>query len=105
MTPPKSLQGSLDSLQVQEHEAEEQETHYYNDLETFDTEWAQGEELGEVTGPPTKDHWKVCSNSGVIAAVTGGAGRVADAVARACLPTLMLCTCKTILADMCFQTA
>jgi hypothetical protein len=58
MTPPKSLQGSLDSLQVQEHEAEEQETHYYNDLETFDTEWAQGEELGEVTGPPTKDHWK-----------------------------------------------
>ena len=58
MTPPKSLQGSLDNLQ-EDHVAQspdEQRT----DLDGFDPEWLQSEELGDVTGPPTKEHWKVC---------------------------------------------
>ncbi|KAJ4520409.1 Zn finger protein [Exophiala dermatitidis] len=40
MTPPKSL-----------HD-------YPSDFETFNPDWVQEEELGEVTGPPTKEHWK-----------------------------------------------
>jgi hypothetical protein len=59
MTPPKSLHGSLDNLQ--EDEAQEASPDAYHNLgwDAMPAEWAQEEELGEVTGPPTRDHWKV----------------------------------------------
>lgn len=60
MTPPKSLHESLDNLRDNEAQFSGDETHYPTDFdETFDPEWAQEEELGAVTGPPTKEHWKV----------------------------------------------
>ncbi|KAL2417310.1 hypothetical protein ABEF91_005436 [Exophiala dermatitidis] len=58
MTPPKSLHGSLDNLQENETQPATQETDYPSDFETFNPDWVQEEELGEVTGPPTKEHWK-----------------------------------------------
>ncbi|EXJ87266.1 hypothetical protein A1O3_04225 [Capronia epimyces CBS 606.96] len=58
MTPPKSLHESLDNLRDPEAQPAGHETEYPADLESFDPEWIQEEELGEVTGPPTKEHWK-----------------------------------------------
>ncbi len=59
MTPPKSLHGSLDSLQ--EENFDERMGAAPFDLAT------QGligeEELGVVTGSPKKDHWKVSNNT------------------------------------------
>lgn len=60
MTPPKSLHGSLDNLQEEEAKTASPDTHLELGLDVFDPGWAQQEELGEVTGPPTRDHWKVC---------------------------------------------
>lgn len=58
LTPPKSLRGSLDSL----------EGHHQGDIvddpqqldPVLENDYFPPEELGEVTGPPTKEHWKVC---------------------------------------------
>jgi hypothetical protein len=62
MTPPKSLHGSLDSLQ--EHEqSSSPEAQDGLGFGAFDPEWAHEEDLGEVTGPPTREHWKVCSTA------------------------------------------
>lgn len=60
LTPPKSLHGSLDNLQDNEPPAASPEEQTM-DFGTFDPEWAHEEDLGEVTGPPTRDHWKVSS--------------------------------------------
>ena len=59
MTPPKSLQGSLDNLEEHEARAASPDAHDELGLDVFDPEWAQGDVLGEVTGPPTRNHWKV----------------------------------------------
>jgi hypothetical protein len=57
LTPPKSLHGSLDSL----------EGHHQGDMvddpqqldPVMENDYFPEEQLGEVTGPPTKEHWKV----------------------------------------------
>lgn len=54
---PKILHGSLDSLQ--EHEREEAyAVHSELDMALQQQQFSREEELGEVTGPPTKEHWK-----------------------------------------------
>ncbi|RMZ92138.1 hypothetical protein DV736_g620, partial [Chaetothyriales sp. CBS 134916] len=53
VTPPKSQQGSIDSIRAAEVNA--QETQVRLDLEALATDFL---ELGEVTGPPTHEHWK-----------------------------------------------
>ncbi|KIW88261.1 uncharacterized protein Z519_11372 [Cladophialophora bantiana CBS 173.52] len=58
MTPPKSLHGSLDSLQEDQGRTASPDHQYELGLEAFDPDWVQEEELGEVTGPPTREHWK-----------------------------------------------
>lgn len=54
MTPPKSLHGSLDSLE----EAGFEGTMRGDGAPPLDLVFPE-EDLGEVTGPPNKDHWKV----------------------------------------------
>ncbi|KAL5333282.1 hypothetical protein BJX70DRAFT_72853 [Aspergillus crustosus] len=68
-TPPRSVHGSLDSL----NESEPSETVSRRPtLESFNSggisklaedEWMKNEHLGEVTGLPTRDHWKADSAS------------------------------------------
>ncbi|KIV97364.1 hypothetical protein, variant [Exophiala mesophila] len=56
MTPPKSLHGSLDNLQDNDvAQSPESDQFAFNGVES---EWLQDEELGDVTGPPTREHWK-----------------------------------------------
>ncbi len=68
-TPPRSVHGSLDSL----NDGETGETvSRRTTLESFssgggvsklaENEWMKNEQLGEVTGLPTRDHWKVSEN-------------------------------------------
>lgn len=59
MTPPKSLHGSLDNLQENEGQPRSADTARALDIETFDPDWVPEEDLGVVTGPPSKEHWKV----------------------------------------------
>ena len=59
MTPPKSLHGSLDSLQ--EESFDERMGAAPFDVATHG--FIGEEELGDVTGPPKKDHWKVSNNT------------------------------------------
>ena len=58
MTPPKSLHGSLDSLEQAGFDG----TISAGGGPAFELVFPEVE-LGEVTGPPNKDHWKV-SNPG-----------------------------------------
>jgi hypothetical protein len=62
MTPPKSLHGSLDSLKQADFDG----GIGANVAPPFDLVIQQGlfseEDLGEVTGPPDKGHWKVSNN-------------------------------------------
>ncbi|KAJ9502778.1 Zn finger protein [Exophiala xenobiotica] len=58
MTPPKSLHESLDTLDTSETQTGSPEQQQHLDLESYDPDWIQEADLGEVTGPPTKDHWK-----------------------------------------------
>ncbi|BCS18572.1 FYVE zinc finger domain-containing protein [Aspergillus puulaauensis] len=69
-TPPRSVHGSLDSL----NDGETGETvSRRTTLESFssgggisklaENEWMKNEQLGEVTGLPTRDHWKADSAS------------------------------------------
>ncbi|KAI1609654.1 hypothetical protein EDD37DRAFT_205735 [Exophiala viscosa] len=58
MTPPKSLHGSLDNLQDNERRSESPEQQIYTESDPYDHMWLQEEELGDVAGPPTKEHWK-----------------------------------------------
>jgi len=59
MTPPKSLRDSPDSLEQGNYNSRADE----ESPTVFDLAVQQGlftdEDLGEVTGPPTKEHWKV----------------------------------------------
>ena len=55
-TPPKSTHGSLDSLQAAERDAHIPADTL--DIEALHSAWADDEELGSVTGLPTRDHWK-----------------------------------------------
>lgn len=57
-TPPKSQHGSLDSLQDAERDAELQAAQAELDLQALNSAWADDEDLGDVTGPPTREHWK-----------------------------------------------
>ena len=59
MTPPKSLHGSLDNLKEDEARTASPDVQNELGLGVFDPDWAQEEDLGEVTGPPTREHWKV----------------------------------------------
>lgn len=60
-TPPKSLQGSLDSLQDEGH-ASVDSLRAPVDL-VVGNDWIANEDLGEVTGEPTREHWKVSTIS------------------------------------------
>ena len=55
-TPPKSQHGSLDSLQEAEANAHAEQTQL--DLDALGAGWIPDEDLGDVTGPPTHEHWK-----------------------------------------------
>ena len=54
-TPPKSQHGSLDSLPEADVDATLRAAQIRLVMEH---QWANDEELGEVTGPPTREHWK-----------------------------------------------
>src|ERR1700761_3632470 len=54
MTPPKSLHGSLDSLNDNQDDMEEQAQINL----ALERDWSDDEDLGTVTGPPTREHWK-----------------------------------------------
>lgn len=58
MTPPKSLHGSLDSL-VEETFQARMDAEGRTPLDLATQGLIADEELGEVTGPPNKEHWKV----------------------------------------------
>ena len=57
-TPPKSQHGSLDDLKHAERDAQLEAAQADLDFEALHTAWAADEDLGDVTGPPTKEHWK-----------------------------------------------
>ena len=63
MTPPKSLHGSLDSLEQADFDGGTGA----DGAPPFNLVMQQGffpeGDLGEVTGPPNKDHWKVSNNN------------------------------------------
>jgi hypothetical protein len=61
MTPPKSLHGSLDSLENGNAEATMESGRTPLDL-VVENDWIANEQLGEVTGDPTRDHWKVSTD-------------------------------------------
>ena len=60
MTPPKSLHGSLDSLDGAFDTRMGSEAQ--PSLDQFRHAFMVEEELGEVSGPPTRQHWKVSTN-------------------------------------------
>ena len=61
MTPPKSLHGSLDSLESHGEASKNAGTGTQFDPTSWapGLNWMDDEDLGEVTGPPGKEHWKV----------------------------------------------
>jgi hypothetical protein len=61
LTPPKSLHGSMDSLEGGDVDATLGAANSQLNL-TMENDWIDDEELGEVKGPPSREHWKVCSN-------------------------------------------
>lgn len=62
ITPPRSVHGSLDSLN-EDLAPVEYKTKFHSRNNTVskvaEDAWKKGERLGEVTGVPTRDHWKV----------------------------------------------
>jgi len=58
ITPPKSQHGSLDSLYNASSDAEQHAAQLQLDLDALGCDWANDEDLGDVTGPPTREHWK-----------------------------------------------
>lgn len=62
ITPPRSVHGSLDSLS-EDHEPisrrSTMESQSSGISQVAQHEWMKTEELGEVTGQPTREHWKV----------------------------------------------
>ncbi|KAJ5746854.1 uncharacterized protein N7511_008550 [Penicillium nucicola] len=67
MTPPRSVHGSLDSLSEDAAEPLSRrftmESHTSNISKSAQHEWMKNESLGEVTGLPTREHWKADSAS------------------------------------------
>lgn len=61
ITPPRSVHGSLDSLNEDPAPIEYQANFQSRNTVSKVAEdvWKKGERLGEVTGVPTRDHWKV----------------------------------------------
>uniref|UniRef100_A0A093XU60 FYVE-type zinc finger-containing protein C9B6.03 n=1 Tax=Talaromyces marneffei PM1 TaxID=1077442 RepID=A0A093XU60_TALMA len=66
ITPPRSVHGSLDSLN-EDPAPVEYKTKFHSRNNTVskvaEDAWKKGERLGEVTGVPTRDHWKADSAS------------------------------------------
>lgn len=66
-TPPRSVHGSLDSLNDEEpmepvSRRSTLESNFSNSISKMaEDEWMKNESLGEVTGLPTREHWKVSS--------------------------------------------
>ena len=70
ITPPRSVHGSLDSLNEESTEATEvnsrravMESKSSGTRKAAEQDWPKAEHLSEVTGLPTRDHWKVSSMS------------------------------------------
>lgn len=61
ITPPRSVHGSLDSLNEDPAPVEYQANFQLRNTvsKVAEDAWKKGERLGEVTGVPTRDHWKV----------------------------------------------
>lgn len=60
ITPPRSVHGSLDSLNEDPAPVEYANFQSRNTVSKIaEDAWKKGERLGEVTGVPTRDHWKV----------------------------------------------
>lgn len=59
ITPPRSVHGSLDSLNEDPAPVARQTT--FHSIKAASDEAIKSEFLGEVTGVPTRDHWKVSS--------------------------------------------
>jgi hypothetical protein len=60
MTPPKSMYGSLDSLEDGNAEGHSRVDGTRAPLDlVVENDWFGDEHLGEVTGEPTREHWKV----------------------------------------------
>lgn len=65
ITPPRSVHGSLDSLneaESTEPASQTMESKSSGISKVAEHEWMKHEHLGEVTGLPTRDHWKVSSD-------------------------------------------
>lgn len=64
-TPPRSAHGSLDSLNNEEPSTlvsrrSTMESNFNNTISKLaENEWMKMEQLGQVTGLPTREHWKV----------------------------------------------
>ncbi|KUL90281.1 hypothetical protein ZTR_01970 [Talaromyces verruculosus] len=65
ITPPRSVHGSLDSLNEDPAPVEYQANFQSRSTvsKVAEDAWKKGERLGEVTGVPTRDHWKADSAS------------------------------------------
>lgn len=64
ITPPRSVHGSLDSLEESAEPITRRSTMESKSSgisKVAEHEWLKNESLGEVTGLPTRDHWKVSS--------------------------------------------
>lgn len=63
ITPPRSVHGSLDSLEEAEpiSRRSTMESKSSGISKSAEHEWMKNESLGDVTGHPTRDHWKVSS--------------------------------------------
>lgn len=63
ITPPRSVHGSLDSLNEDTSEPisrrSTMESQSSEISQVAQHEWLKNEQLGTVTGPPTREHWKV----------------------------------------------
>jgi hypothetical protein len=62
ITPPRSVHGSLDSLEDSTEPISRRSTMESQSSEISQVaqhEWMKTEDLGEVTGLPTREHWKV----------------------------------------------
>lgn len=62
ITPPRSVHGSLDSLNEDTEPISRRSTMESRSSgisKSAETEWMKHEDLGDVTGHPTRDHWKV----------------------------------------------
>lgn len=63
MTPPRSLQGSLDSLEIRAADGNSNESRDAPSDLVIENHWLADENLGDVTGEPTRAHWKADQQS------------------------------------------